>query len=497
MKPYAFTRLGLSRCERGEEDGLGQEIKNSHFDEAHRAEFHRRLRKETATLKTWFDGESFDHDDHFTSGLELEGWLIDENHMPSPRNEYFLRQANDADIVAELSKFNFEINAPARPLQAGVLSQTRRDLEETWLKCLKAGKALDVRPCAIGILPTVRDDMLQPEWMSDSNRYRVMNREVLLRRKQQPLHISISGEETLDYRCDHLMLEAACTSLQSHLKINQDDAVRYYNAAVLAAGPLVAATANSPFLYGKSLWEETRIPAFEQATALHGFRDKSGRNVGRVTLGTGYLHDSLMELFLENLSYSELLPALEDSSESLPHLRLQNGTVWRWVRPIVGFNGQNNPHLRLEHRVMPAGPSLADTVANLALCHGLVLSLGDGETPPEHVADFEQARENFYSCARNGLRANVHWNGKAVNVQTLLVEQLLPAAQRALARQGLDKDDLFNYFHEILEPRLCSGLTGAEWQRSFVDCNGKNFQAMTERYVEHQATGAPVHSWVV
>ncbi len=476
---------------------MGQEISESHFNAAHRAEFHNRLRKETATLKTWFDTYAFDQDDRFTIGLELEGWLVDENHMPSPRNEYFLKRANDPNIVAELSKFNFEINAPPCALNGVALSDTRRDLEKTWHQCVSVGKELDVHPVAIGILPTVRDDMLQLPWMSDSNRYRVMNREVFLRRKQQPLHIAISGEETLDYHCDHLMLEAACTSLQSHLKINQDDAVRYYNAAVLAAAPLVAATANSPYLYGKSLWEETRIPAFEQATALHGFRDKSGRNVGRVTLGTGYLRESMMELFLENLSYSELLPALEEDASKLPHLRLQNGTVWRWVRPIVGFDGDNNPHLRLEHRVMPAGPSLADTVANLALCHGLVLALGEGDTLPQDVADFEHARRNFYNCAQHGLRANVHWGGRSVNVQTLLIEHLLPAAHEALKKQGLDADDLFNYFHEILEPRLCSGLTGSEWQRSFIDCNGKNFQAMTERYVEHQATGAPVHNWVV
>ena len=246
---------------------------------------------------------------------------------------------NDPDVVEELSKFNFEINAPPRPLGPDTFSATHDDLDKVWGKCRKVAASLDMTPVAIGIMPTVRDEMLQPAWLSDTNRYHALNAEVFRRRKGQPLHISISGKDTLDYRCDHVMLEAACTSLQAHLKINQEDAPRYYNAGVLAAGPLVAATANSPFLYGKSLWQETRIPAFEQATAVDGFRDMEGRNVLRVTLGTGYLRHSFLELFLENLSYPTLLPALTEDRSRLPHLRLQNGTVWRWVRPIIGFDG--------------------------------------------------------------------------------------------------------------------------------------------------------------
>jgi gamma-glutamyl:cysteine ligase YbdK (ATP-grasp superfamily) len=293
------------------------------------------------------------------------------------------------------------------------------------------------------------------------------------------------------------MLEAGCTSLQAHMKVNQEDCVRFYNAAILAAAPLVAATANSPFLYGKSLWCETRIPAFEQATAIDGFRDASGQNVLRVTLGTGYLRHSFLELFIENLGFPVLLPALEDRADRLPHLQLQNGTIWRWVRPILGFDGAGTPHLRIEHRVMPAGPSLIDTVANLALCHGLVLALARADEPPEAGTRFEDARAGFYACARDGLDARICWDGREARVQNLLLDRLIPDARAALIETGVAEDEVVRYIDDVMTARVRSGRTGAAWQRSFMDCNPANFQALTERYLALQETGAPVHTWEV
>ena len=474
---------------------MGEEIASSNFSIDEHRLFRDRLRHETAILKSWFDDGRLALAGDRTVGLEVEAWLIDENHLPTPRNDDFFAETRDPDIVAELSRFNFEINAPVRTLGAGLLPATLDDLNKVWNTCQSAADRLAITPVAIGILPTVRDEMLQPSWMSQSNRYQALNQELLIRRNGEDIHINIKGDESLDYRCDHIMLEAACTSLQAHLCVGQGEAARLYNAAVLAAGPLIAATANSPFLYGKSLWTETRIPAFEQATATELFRDAAGRDVHRVTLGTGYVRNSLLELFLENLAYPGLLPSLREDDGKLPHLRLQNGTIWRWVRPILGFDGAGTPHLRLEHRVMPAGPSLIDMVANLAFCHGLVLALGNAETPPETQTPFTDAQENLYACAQRGLDAMVRWAGRSVPVQTLLLEHLLPMSRNALAEAGLGADELDSYFDGVLIPRLQTGQTGAAWQRrAFLNCN-RNFQALTERYVARQKTGAPVHEW--
>ena len=475
---------------------MGQEISQSTFSDEQRDEFRSRLRAETSALKEMFDGRAFDFSEGFNTGLELEAWLLDENHLPAPRSDDFLTAVGDPRVVGELSQFNFELNVDPQDLSGDFLSRSERALDRLWRRCVETADAMDLHAAFIGILPTVRDEMLQPAWMSQSNRYDALNRELFHLRKDEPIHIDIEGEERLDYQCRHIMLEAACTSLQAHLKINQEDAVRFYNASVLASGPLVAAAANAPFLYGKSLWAETRIPAFEQSTAVHGFRDAQGRRVMRVTLGRDYLRHSFLELFLDNLGYPPLLPDLKEGDETLPHLRLQNGTVWRWNRPIIGFDKAGKPHLRIEQRVMPAGPTITDSIANLALYFGIALALAKAETPPEFETPFEAARSNFYACAKDGLNARVEWAGRPMDVQALLLERLLPDAKEALVRAGADRTDCAYYFDDVLRQRLLSGRNGAKWQRSFIRVNGCNFQSLTERYVDLQRQGAPVHAWV-
>ncbi|MEZ5921176.1 MAG: glutamate-cysteine ligase family protein [Parvularculaceae bacterium] len=476
---------------------MGQEISKSAFSEAEHEEYRARLRSETAILKRWFDERAFSYDEIPTTGLEMEAWLVDEDFLPAPRNAEFIEALADPDVVTELSKFNFELNAPPQVLDAEFLERTHRGLEHTWKKCTAKAGELGLGAIAAGILPTVRDEMLQLEWMSDSERYRALNDEIFRIRSGELLHIKVDGEDRLEYRCDHIMLEAACTSLQAHLKVNQEEAARFYNASLITAGPMLAVSANSPYLYGKSLWDETRIAAFEQATSLHGFVDVEGRRVKRVTLGTGYLRRSMLELFVENLSYPALLPELSDKADNLPHLRLHNGTVWRWIRPIAGFDPDGTPHLRIEQRVMPAGPTLVDSIANLALYYGLALALARTQTPPEDEIPFEEARANFYACAQKGLQADISWGGKRMSVQSLLLERLTPLARAALAKAGVGAAALDYYFDGVLRPRLISGLNGARWQRSFVECNGADFQAMLMRYAELQAGGRPVAEWTV
>ncbi len=476
---------------------MGTEINQIHFKQSDYREFWARLLDETKILNGWFRDRDFDHQPGFTAGLELEAYLIDENQMPAPRNKEFLEKLDHEDVVPELAKFNFEVNAPPHAMEGAFFSATLGDIEKTWAACRSAGASLGITPVLIGILPTLPQDMLDVSSMTKAKRYQALNEAIMNIRAREPLSIAIEGRESLEYDCTDIMLEAACTSLQVHLKFNQDDAVRFYNAALIAAAPLIAASGNSPYLYGRCLWEETRIPAFEQAVLTGGIRDAQGGALNRVSLGTGYLRQSFLELFLHNLSFPTLLPALQAESDSLPHLRLQNGTIWRWVRPILGFEDDNRPHLRLEHRIMPAGPSLIDTVANVALCHGLILALGRREQPPEDVIPFEDARNNFYACARYGLGASIRWGGNETTVQSLLLNHLLPAAQDALLEEGVDRDDVRRMFADILVPRLHSGRTGAAWQRGFIAYSEADFQALMERYVALQVSGAPVHEWTL
>ncbi|MGD2133448.1 MAG: glutamate-cysteine ligase family protein [Maricaulaceae bacterium] len=478
---------------------MGQEIESTSFTDADREEFTRRLRAETKILKSWFDDRRFARTDRPMIGLEVEAWLLDKDYLPTPCNEAFIAAAKDPLVVEELAQFNFEINTTPRILMGAIFSQIEAEMRRTWARCCTAARAVDAAPALFGILPTVRDEMLQPQFMSERNRYHALSQQIMQLRGDKPLHIEIDGEDHFELKCDHIMLEAACTSIQTHIQLNQDDAARTINASMIASAPLVAASANSPFLYGKSLWEETRIPTFERAIELLGFRDMQGQRVGRVTFGSGYLRNSMLELFLENLDgYPPLLPMLMDEpAEHLAHLKLHNGTLWRWNRPIVGIGDAEEPHLRLEQRAMPSGPSVVDAVANAAFAIGLTLHYARLAEPPETAISFDRARANFYEAARFGLNAQVRWLDGEQSLQSLILDRLLPEACEGLNAAGVAQRDVAHYLEDIMHRRILTGRTGAAWQRSYVDLHGPDFQTLTQAYVENQLTGAPVHEWTV
>lgn len=476
---------------------MGQEINTTTFTDADRHEFSARLRAETALLRDWFERQRFIAVETPTFGLEIEGWLLDRDFMPTPRNEAFLQAAADPMLVEELAQFNFEMNTSVRTLSGRLFHDLEREIRKTWARCRMAGRQTGAYPALFGILPTVRDDMLQPEYISDRNRYRALTEQVLRQRGDAPLRIAINGRETFELECRHIMLEAACTSIQTHLQVNQADAARFMNASMIVSAPVVAASANSPFLYGRALWEETRIPTFERA--VRACPDDAGPQAQRVSFGTGYVTASMFELFEENLEqFPPLLPIVSDTPvEKLAHLRLHNGTLWRWNRPIIGFDDAGEPHVRIEHRVMPAGPTITDMVANTAFYVGLVVHYAQAQTPPEALTPFCDARANFYAAAKDGLRADVQWMGETQPLQRLILDRLIPQACDGLARVGVDAGDIHQFLSGVMHRRMMTGRTGAEWQRSFIDVHGVNFQALTEAYVENQMSGEPVHEWSV
>lgn len=475
---------------------MGQEISTEdRLDEARYCEC---LRDETRRVMTWFRDEAFETPDIPMIGLELEAWLIDENRLPSPRNGEFLDVLDDPLAVPELSKFNFEFNSHPRLLGGRVLSDYEQDLRRMWAEGSVAADGLGLDTLMVGMPPTLREEMLTPEYMTPSNRYRLLNDRVLEMRDGDPLKVEIDGRDELSLVQDHLMLEASCTSFQIHLMLSQENAARRYNAAQIASAPLLAVAANSPFLYGRRLWEETRIPAFESAINLPGHRDQTGRKVGRVTFGTKHLQYSMMELFLENLDgYPPLLPMhMQDSDDPLAHLKLHNGTIWRWNRPIVDVNKKGVPHLRLENRVLPSGPTVADMMANLAFFIGLTLHLSD-ETNLEERLPFELARANFYNAAKRGLGAKITWlDGEVHDAQVLVHSRLAGLAADALVEAGVDRHEADHYLG-IIRARALNGQTGAAWQRAHANCHGRDFQRMVADYHRLQQRGRPVHTWNV
>jgi hypothetical protein len=242
------------------------------------------------------------------------------------------------------------------------------------------------------------------------------------------------------------------------------------------------------------LWEETRIPVFEQAVSV-GASDYSHR----VTFGIRYAEQSITECFTANLErYPVLLPDLMDTpTEELAHLRLHNGTVWRWNRPLVGFDEQGEPHYRIEHRVVAAGTSALDIVADVALFVGLMLRLMQDPEPVERRLSFEVAKANFYAAARYGLRAPVRWfSDGAGELGQLLREELLPLAAEGLRGAGLEAEEVARWLG-IVRQRVASGQTGSAWQRAWVDRYGADWPGLVDAYAARQTVGRPVHEWLI
>ncbi len=449
--------------------------------------------------------------DHTLVGQEIELNLVDEHGVPSMRNAEVLDAIADPLWATEVGQFNLEINVPPRTLDgdalAGLEAEVRADLNAADAKARSIGSYLVM----IGILPTLTEDDVNEETMSANERYRVLNEQIFAARGED-MRIAIDGAEQLLAHADSITPEAACTSVQLHTQVSPDAFASYWNAAQAIAGAQVALAANSPFLFGKQLWHETRITLFEQATDTRPDELKEQGVRPRVWFGERWI-TSVFDLFEENLRYfPALLPICEDEDPLavlddgaiplLAEMSLHNGTVYRWNRPVYGVvNG--TPHLRVENRVLPAGPTIADVMANSAFYYGLVRSLAEAQRPIWTQMSFATAAENLHEAARHGLDAQLYWPGVGdTPAAELILRRLLPLARDGLARWGVSSaaaDRLLG----IVEQRCLTGQNGAAWQVATVAGLSEHggvdrreaLRQMTLRYIEHMHSNEPVHTW--
>jgi hypothetical protein len=461
-----------------------------------------------------FAGMLADHQfeaDPRSIGLEIELNLTDEAGDPAMVNAQVLELIADGDFQTELAQFNVEINVAPTRLEGRALSEledrVRTSLNSAQDRASEAGAHMMI----IGILPTVDAAHLNAEALSANPRYALLNQQIFAARGED-LHIAITGPERLSTYADTIAPEAACTSVQLHHQVDPDDFARHWNAAQAIAGVQLAVGANAPFFFGKELWHETRIALFEQATDTRPEELKAQGVRPRVWFGERWI-TSIFDLFEENVRYFPALLPLTDDEEpevmldrgdtpGLPELRLHNGTVYRWNRPVYDVVG-GRPHVRLENRVLPAGPTCADTMANAAFFYGLVRALADEERPIWSQMSFAAAEENFHACARDGIEARVFWPGQGeVPASELVLRRLLPLAREGLDRYGVDAADRDRLLG-IIEQRCLLHRTGAGWQSAvFHELEGREgleraaaLREMTVRYREHMHANVPVHEW--
>jgi hypothetical protein len=363
----------------------------------------------------------------------------------------------------------------------------------------------------IGILPTLFDDHMTPESLSSNPRYALLDQQLLLARGED-LQIDIrGGPEQLERTSDSIIPEAACTSLQFHLQVSPDEFAQHWNAAQCLAAVQVGLGANSPYFLGRHLWSETRIALFTQAADTRPAELKAQGVRPRVWFGERWI-TSVFDLFEENTNYfPALLPLLDPEDPvgvfdaggvpALHELRLHNGTVWRWNRPVYDI-ASGQPHLRVENRVLPAGPTVVDMLANGALYFGALKTLAAQDRPVWSQMQFATAEENFEAAAMLGIDSSVFWPGVGeVPVTELVLRRLLPLAHDGLRAWGVD-DDIRERLLGVIEGRCKTGRNGATWQVAAVrrfEASGmsreESLRRMTQEYVERMHSNEPVHTW--
>jgi gamma-glutamyl:cysteine ligase YbdK (ATP-grasp superfamily) len=452
-------------------------------------------------------------DDPSQVGVEIELNLVDGRGGPSMHNADVLGAIADPAWATELGQFNIEINVPPRALHGDELAGLEQEIRANLNRADARARTTGSRLMMVGILPTLQERDMHEGTISSNERYRVLNEQIFAARGED-MQIAISGAERLLTHAGSITPEAACTSVQLHVQVSPENFANYWNAAQAIAGVQVAVAANSPFLFGRRLWDETRITLFEQATDTRPDELKQQGVRPRVWFGERWI-TSVFDLFEENIRYFPALLPLCDEEDpvaaldgggcpQLSEMSLHNGTIYRWNRPVYDVV-DGMPHLRVENRVLPAGPTVADIIANAAFYYGLLRAMAEAQRPIWTQMSFATAADNLHAAARHGLDAKLYWPGLGeVPAAELVLRRLLPLARAGLARWGVadaETDRLLG----IVEQRCLTGQTGAAWQTGMVRAltvGGESdreeaLRLMTQRYIEHMHTNEPVHTWPI
>ncbi|MEU6998430.1 glutamate--cysteine ligase [Nonomuraea sp. NPDC046570] len=473
---------------------MGQGMKKERFSEADYQRFGELLHEQLARLRELLDRPGFG-EGPVTIGAELELFLIDARARPLRRNEELRAAIGDPRLTLELGRYNLEANLTPLPLTGRPFEALGEEMREV-LELVDRAAAADEPgggALPIGILPTLGTGDFTSQSISDEARYRAMGRGMRrLRLEPYLVRIEGTGGAELELEVEDVILESANTSWQVHLRTAPADFARLYNAAQVAIGPVLAAAGNSPLFLGRELWEETRIALFEEAS---GDRDlfRLYRKDGRVAFGSGWVTEGAYEVFERYVhDYDPVMPEIAEDAgpDDLPELRLHQGTVWQWNRPV--YDPADGGHLRIEMRALPAGPTPADMAANTAFMLGLTLALAERDLTGY---PFGQAYQNFYRAAMHGLDAKLSWPGVDTEHPAAdLVLNLLPEARAALLKAGVVPGDA-DAALDVIAQRTRLRRTGSVWQREALAACGGDTGAMVRRYHELALTGQPVHMW--
>ncbi len=488
---------------------MGEHDIHQDVDNENLRSFMRALLEDVRALETMLDRGFFETDIR-RIGAEQEMFLVDRAMRPSNRALAILNRLSGGPFTTELGQFNLEINLSPLELKGDCLSAMERELDENLERVRAAAREEASSVLLTGILPTLEKAHLDLDSMTPIPRFYALN-QVMSDLRGGEFRTYIKGLDELQTTHDNVMLEACNTSFQVHFQVAPKEFPDLYNLAQVVTAPVLAAAVNSPVLLRHRLWAETRVALFQQSldTRSHAHTMRGGRM--RVSFGDDWVKKSVMEIFREDVARFRVLISTELEESPLARLErgeipklkalcLHNGTVYRWNRPQYGI-GDGVPHLRIENRVLPAGPTPLDEIANAAFYFGLMCALADEYGDVTRVMNFDDARENFTAAARYGLNARLQWIGdRSYGADELILKHLAPLARQGLANRKIEAADI-DRFLGVLEERVARRQTGSQWVLDSLEGMGSSsrpderYRSLTASMLEQQTAGKPVHTW--
>ncbi len=446
-------------------------------------------------------------------GAEQELCLVRDDLRPSMKGPQLLDGNKESHFTSELAQWNLEINLDPQMAQAGCLNRMHTQLNELLRLADEQAKTVDSRILMTGILPTIRKSELDFKFMTPNPRFRELDK-ILKELRGEDFWLYIEGVDEINLKHSSILFEACNTSFQVHLQVSPEEFADKYNWAQVLSGPVLAACVNSPMLLGKELWSETRIALLRQSLEIRHASNYIRDTQPRVAFGYDWIKNSAAEIFKNDVTYYKLLIATEMDDENsmqalangdIPTLRamsLHNGTIYKWNRACYGV-GTGKPHLRIENRYLSAGPTPQDEMANAAFWIGLMQSMPEKcKGAWEKHFYFQEVRCNFLRAARNGLSNELRWFGESVEASKLILDELIPMAERGLDSLGIPSEESKPYL-DTIEQRVLKKQTGSSWMidslRSLRDKNtvDESTLIITQTMRDRSLEGAPVHEWEI
>ena len=488
---------------------MGEQNIVENANESSRQDFMKALLEEVRALEAMLD-KGMVESGVSRIGAEQEMFLINNAHQPASTALEFLSKVDDERFTHELGLFNIEANLSVQEFRSDCLSRMEAEAQEVYAKSRAVAHECDSEIALVGILPTLTMKNLGLDSMVPIPRYHALN-EAFMALRGHDLQFTINGIDQLTVNHDNLMMEACNTSFQVHFQVSPEDFARLYNIAQVVTAPLLAAAVNSPILLGKRLWHETRISVFEYSVDARSTTHQARGLKPRVHFGNDWVDKSVTEIFKEDIARFRVLLTTETEDDPLamvaqgiaPNLKalcLHNGTVYRWNRACYGVHN-GIPHLRIENRVIPSGPTVIDEIANTAFFVGMMAGMSDKYDDIREQITFQDVKANFMAAARAGIRAQMNWFGDThMPARKLILDELLPLAEHGLNKYGVDQKDIDKYLG-VLRERVSSRRNGARWALQSLEgmkdqgTEDQRMRCLVASMVDQQTTGRPISEW--